>query len=862
MRILIIEDNPADVRLVRELLAEARGDFEVMTAGTLGPGMELLASQPIDALLLDLGPPDGRGLARLAALQARFPGLPIVVLTPAGDEALDIQAVQLGAEDCLPKAQLDARLLQRALRYAIERKRTEAALRDQEAHARALVEQAPAGICEIDLTDLHFVSLNEAMCRASGYSREELLSRGPRGLINEALLEPFLARVRQVLSAGQNGSAVEFQFKRKDGSTAQVAASITLSPGRPNTLLIIGRDISESKRLESELRESQTKYRALVETTGEFVWETDASGRYTYCSPQMRALWGYEPEQRLGTTPFDVMPPEDREEVLQFFQSMVQSPRPFKIESRAYNAEGNVIFLETSGVPFFDEKGELQGYRGTCRDTTDRRKAEEALRESEAQAQALIKYAPTAIFELDYRGTHFISVNDAVCIISGYSREEMLSMSPFDLLAEESKTVFADRIRRQLAGEKIPDTVEYKVRKKDGSLVYATLKVSFSPRPDVALVIAHDITERRMMEESLRVSEESYRALFESISDGFVVLEKVATAPGEPSDFEYVAGNRAYGEILRFSTPLGRTIRQVFPNVPGHVFEGYDRLIETGVPFGFESDQAIEGRVFENHAFLVPGGTGRRIGVLIRDVTERRKAETDLRRYAEQLEAANREMESFSYSVSHDLRAPLRTLDGFSEALLTEYADLLDDTARDYLKRLRRASQTMSDLIDGMLKLAQIGRTELRHELVNLSQIARSLLEEMQAAQPERRVELVVAPGIVVRGDRQLLGSLLRNLLENSWKFTRKREAARIEFGVTRRVGESAYFVKDNGVGFDMKYAGKLFEPFRRMHPAREYPGTGIGLATAERIVHRHGGRIWAQSETGKGATFYFVLGA
>jgi len=255
-----------------------------------------------------------------------------------------------------------------------------------------------------------------------------------------------------------------------------------------------------------------------------------------------------------------------------------------------------------------------------------------------------------------------------------------------------------------------------------------------------------------------------------------------------------------------------------------------------------------------------------------RDITERKDAEAALRQLAEELEerfaartadlsAANEELEAFAYSVSHDLRAPLRGIDGFSQAVLEEYSESLDETGRDYLVRLRSASQRMGHLIDDMLSLSRVSRFELTREQMDLSAIATSLSIELQEREPDRDVEFVIHDGVTALGDFRFLSIVLENLLANAFKFTSKSATARIEFGRELIDGENVYFVRDDGVGFDMTYAEQLFVPFQRLHTATEFPGSGIGLATIRRIIARHGGRVWAHGEIDRGATMYFTLG-
>jgi two-component system sensor histidine kinase/response regulator len=239
---------------------------------------------------------------------------------------------------------------------------------------------------------------------------------------------------------------------------------------------------------------------------------------------------------------------------------------------------------------------------------------------------------------------------------------------------------------------------------------------------------------------------------------------------------------------------------------------------------------------------------------------ELNRAKDELQMVNAALESANKELESFSYSVSHDLRAPLRSIDGFSLALLEDYAEKLDEEGKEHLQRVRSATQRMAELIDDMLTLSRVTRTEMRLEKIDLSAMAKNIAAELRRSQPGREVEFVIAEELLAHGDGGLLKAALENLIGNAWKFTSKRPAAKIEFGAARHNGAPVYFVRDNGAGFDATYSNKLFGAFQRLHAETEFAGTGIGLATVQRIVHRHGGQVWAEGETGHGATFYFTL--
>jgi PAS domain S-box-containing protein len=244
-----------------------------------------------------------------------------------------------------------------------------------------------------------------------------------------------------------------------------------------------------------------------------------------------------------------------------------------------------------------------------------------------------------------------------------------------------------------------------------------------------------------------------------------------------------------------------------------------------------------------------------------RDISDWKRAEAEVLRAREAAEAANRELEAFNYSVAHDLRAPLRAIDGFSHVLLEDYGNALDAEGQHLLHRVRNAAQHMGRLIDGLLALGRLTRMSIRSQPVDLSELGHAAAERLKESQPDRVVEFVIGDGFVENGDSALLGAAIENLLSNAWKFTRNQPNARIEFGCVQEGGQTAYFVRDNGAGFDMAFVSKLFGVFQRLHTPSEFEGTGVGLATVQRIVHRHGGRVWAEGKVGEGASFHFTFG-
>jgi PAS domain S-box-containing protein len=349
-------------------------------------------------------------------------------------------------------------------------------------------------------------------------------------------------------------------------------------------------------------------------------------------------------------------------------------------------------------------------------------------------------------------------------------------------------------------------------------------------------------------------------AIIENIPD--MVFVKDATT------LAFTRFNRAGEELLglRRAELMGKSDYDFFPPDEAEFFIQKDRETLAGktlVDIPEEPIQTSRGTRWL-HTKKVPildtQGTPLYLLGISQDITERRNAEAELLKAKEVAEAANRELEAFSYSVAHDLRSPLRAIDGFSLALLEDYAAKLDEEGRGYLSRVRGAAQHMAELIDDLLTLSRVSRVEMRRQSVDLSERAHAILARLGNVDAHRQVKVVIAEALSAFGDPGLLGILLENLLGNAWKFTNKREQALIEVGALDQKGEKVFFVRDNGAGFDMAYVGRLFGVFQRLHHERDFEGTGIGLATVQRIVKRHGGRIWAEGEVNRGAAFYFTL--
>jgi PAS domain S-box-containing protein len=400
-------------------------------------------------------------------------------------------------------------------------------------------------------------------------------------------------------------------------------------------------------------------------------------------------------------------------------------------------------------------------------------------------------------------------------------------------------------------------------RTQDGSLIEVQITshpLAFGGQP-AELVLAQDVTERNRVEAALRASEERFRTLATSANDAIVSADSHGHITYLNSAAERLFG---YPSAEAVGEPLTILMPESFRDAHSRGLERYNRTGEARV---VGKTVELVGRRKDGAEFPMElslaawsRGSEKEFTGIIRDISDRKRSEQMLRHYAGQLEAANSELDAFAYSVSHDLRAPLRSIQGFGQALIEDCGERLDELGREHLQRIRKATERMAALIDDLLELSRVTRVSLRSERVDLSGAAEAILAELAEGDPDRSVRVSVMPGAIATGDPRLLKVVLDNLLRNAWKYTRRKPDAHIEFGVSDEGPAPVYYVRDNGVGFDMAYVDKLFQPFQRLHSVAEFEGTGVGLASVQRIVTRHGGRVWAEGAEDEGATVYFTL--
>jgi PAS domain S-box-containing protein len=529
-------------------------------------------------------------------------------------------------------------------------------------------------------------------------------------------------------------------------------------------------------------------------------------------------------------------------------------------------------------------------------DTTD---PQARLRAAALRYRALVEKIPAVTFvaTLDNQDqNHEFYVSPQIEMLLGFSQAEWLDdpMLWYRQVHPDDRERWACEFAATCSSG-VSFRSEYRLLAKDGRVVWV--------RGDCQVVrdekgcplflqgIAFDITDSKLAEGVLRdahtrleervrqrtaelaESEARLRAIVETAVDGIITIDERGTV---------TSFNPAAVRLFGYAPEevIGQNVNRLMPVPYYDEHDGYlHNYISTGAKKIIGIGREVIGLRKDGSQFPMDLavsetwlGQRRVFTGTVRDISDRKRAAEEIRQLnteleqrvverTAQLQTVNNELEAFSYSVSHDLRTPLRSLDGFSQALLEDYGDKLDDDGQEMLHRIRAASQRMGQLIDDLLNLSRVTRVEMSRETVDLSKMAREVAEELRGSEPDREVEFVIADQLSANTDARLLRIVLTNLLSNAWKFTSKRSPAHIEFGCCRETGMDSYFVRDNGAGFNMQYAKKLFGAFQRLHGAAEFAGTGVGLATVQRIVHRHGGRVWAEGEPDCGATFHFTLG-
>jgi len=701
-----------------------------------------------------------------------------------------------------------------------------------------------------------------------GYTREEAVGRSSHELLQT--VHPLgMAQIDALLERDGEWNG-ELTQTTKDGRKLIVEAAWTLVMDAEGnkTVLEANRDITERKRAETQ----NLLLATAIEQAAETVVITNRDAKIQYVNPAFSRTTGYTRGEAIGRNPRVLKSGQHDAKFYQEMWATLTAGKLWRGEFTNRRKDGTLYMEEATIAPVRDASGEITNYIAIKSDITERKRAEIALRESERMLRLFVRHAPAAIAMLD-REMRYLAVSQRWMADYRLGDRDLRGLSHYEVFPEMPER-WKEIHQRCLAGA-VERCKEDAFPRPDGTTDWLSWEVRPWRKIDGSIggiiIFSELITERKEAKDALQESELRYRQLFERAESALGVYEMVFDTEGNPSDFRFLNVNPAFERMtgLKASEILGHTALEITPGLEEYWIKLFNQVATTGKPAVFEQYTQPLARYYAGTAY---SPRPHQVAVTFMDVSERKRAEEEVRLLnleLEQrvrarttaLEAANRELEAFAHSVSHDLRAPLRGIDGWSQALLEDYGESLDAQGHKYLDRVRSEAQRMGTLIDDLLHLSRVGRAELVPSAVDLTSLAETIVTRLKETHSGRIIEFTIAPQLKCTGDARLLEIALTNLLDNAVKFTGPRTPARVEFGQTNNQDSPAFFVRDNGVGFDMAYSRMLFAPFQRLHKTSEFAGTGIGLATVQRVIHRHGGRIWAEARVGEGATLYFTIG-
>ena len=674
------------------------------------------------------------------------------------------------------------------------------------------------------------------------------------------------------------GESCEMLYRHRSGeSFVGETTSVPVKDAAGNTIGMVGiiRNVTERTRADETIKQAGNHFRALYDALPDMIFLHADDGSLVEVNDKALSNYGYTRAEVLARTVAELSGESCSHTGIQQRLARALAGENLDFDWTARRKDGSEFPVEIRLRRFSGGAG-LHGATvlAVVRDISELHFAATLLKREQNLSFAVLDTIGSVVVVLNRRGK-IVSFNQAAQNISGYPGEEAVGRRVWDsLLADDEREGVEDVFARLTAGD-FPSKYEndWVTRNGESRRIAWSNSALLDDEGRVEYVIATgiDITEQRRAERDLARVETEWNEAIEFFADPIFLVGL---------DDRVIRANHAFFSMIEKSPAqvIGHDISAImYPDgeaVPCHVCAARRERKDVDIILEEDHPNNPIGRPIEVTLRVIRDARSEPVGILmgIRDLTRQRQIEAELRQHRDHLEelvqqrtaaleSVNRELESFSYSVSHDLRAPLRSIDGFSHALLEDYNTVLDETGLGYLQRVRRASQRMGQLIDDLLQLSRVGRDAMECQQVDLSKIANSVIRLLREGDSEREMDVYIQDGMETFGDPRLLRLLLENLLGNAWKFTSPRTIGEISFGMTERDGRQEFFVRDNGVGFDMKYAGKLFGPFQRLHSDADFAGTGIGLATVYRIVKRHEGDIRAASEPDKGATFYLSFG-
>jgi len=768
-----------------------------------------------------------------------------------------------------------------------ERKKVEESLRQSEERYRTILETMQDSYYEVDLAG-NYTFVNDALCRNFEYTKEELIGTKSLQHQDEANAKKTYHAFKEIYRTGEPVKALEAEYISKDGTKGTYELSISLLrdvQGKPIGFGGTTHDVTERKRAEETLRKSEEKYRSILANITEGYFENDLRGTLTFFNDSLPEVYGYTRDELMHMNYRQYMDEENAQKASQAYNTIYTTGKPDReIQFEITRKDGTKRYLENSVSLIRDAGGQPAGFRGISRDITERKKIEETLRENEEKYRTMLDNIGDAYTETDLAGrvTFF---NKAVSASLGYTEEEFVGMHYKHYTAPESVKKIYEIYNKVYKTGKPVKSVELEYIAKDGTKKILESIVDLisdkSGKPIGFKTFTTDITLRRLAEEALRQSEEKYRTIIENIQDGYIETDLAG---------RFIFVNDAECRHLGYTREelIGMDNRYYTDEATAkRLYEAFNGVYCSGEPVSALDIEVI--RKDRSHAFhemsvsLIRDAEGKPIGFrgISRDVTERKKAEERLKKYAAELERSNEEVKNFAYIVSHDLRVPLVNLKGYTSELRTalgviganfeaalphlnddkrsEVAIALHEDVPEALEFIANSVSRMDSFINAILILSRLGRQDLKPEPLDVNALVQAALASMSHQIKERGIEVHVRSMPQVVADRTAMAQILGNTLSNAVKYVDAERPCRIEVAAEVNNGETIFTIQDTGRGIAQEDMHKVFAPFRRAGK-QDTQGEGMGLSYVQTLVHRHGGRIWCESELGKGTTFTFTI--
>ncbi len=752
---------------------------------------------------------------------------------------------------------------------AIERDMKDSELRASEKRFRDTFSRAATGMTITTLAG-HYLEVNAAYCQMFGYTEQELLGMDIHSFIHPDDQNKYGLEMRELVEGVRDNYISERRFVVKDSRVVWIRSSVSAlrdASGQTIARAAIAEDITLQREAEGSLLDTQRLLSMASRVSRQGAWRVDL--------PDYRVTWSDEVyaiheipvgEMQDVAQSINHYAPEHRGTIRRLFENCVNRGEPFDAELQIISGKGRKIWVRAMGEAVRDSAGTIVKVQGAFQDIDVQKQAELGEQSMAIRLATTLENISDAFLLLDHNW-NFVFVNNRAARAFGGGRGNLVGKNLWQEFPKIVGTVAEQSYRTAVAERRTVSFEWFYVPLEEWYQFYAY------PTDEGLGVYFQDITEKQKAAEQLLLLQTAVSHLNDA------VIITAATSIHEP-ELNIVFVNDA------FERQTGYQRQEVMGRRPSFLHGLQTQRSELDrIRIALENGDSVRSELINytkaNRAYWVdfeivpitvaPGDKMHYVAIQ-RDVTERKLAEEKIiqlnadledrvQRRTEQLEAANRELEAFSYSVSHDLRSPLNTINGFGQLLLKSYGGQLDDKGQHYLSRIRAGAQQMGELINGLLSLAKLSRDSLTFETVDLSGLVRQVERECRIREPDRNADVLIQDEMMVWGDAVLLTVVVQNLFENAWKYSARREAAQIEIGIeTGTDGEKVYFFRDNGAGFDMAYADKLFGVFQRLHSPTDFAGTGVGLANVRRVVERHGGKVWAQGRLNEGATFYFTL--